>query len=80
MMTQLPFVLLVLFAIPGGNHVAMETAQQFSSPLSCSMRAFIENEQVKDRTYVCVSRDRAEMMLASQRTIQLGVFDGRSAR
>jgi hypothetical protein len=74
-MTQLPFVLLVLIGIPGGNQVAMETTQQFSSPLSCSMRAFIENEQVKDRTYVCVTRDRAEMMLTNQRTIQIGAAD-----
>jgi hypothetical protein len=72
MMTDLPFVLLVLFAMPNGGPVVMETTEQFSSPLSCSMQAFIENEQVNDRTYVCVTRDRAEMLLASQRNIQLG--------
>jgi hypothetical protein len=76
MMTQLPFVLLVLFAIPGDGHLVMETAQQFSSPLSCSMRAFIENEDVNDRTYVCVSRSHAALLLADQRTVRLGAANG----
>jgi hypothetical protein len=76
MMTQLPFVLLVLFAIPGDGHVVMETAQQFTSPLSCSMRALIENEGVDDRTYVCVSRNHAELLLANQRPVQLGAATG----
>ena len=72
MMTELPFVLLVLFAMPGGGHSVMETAQQFNSPLSCSMRAFIESEHVDDRTYVCVTRNDAEKLLASMRTVRLG--------
>lgn len=72
MMTELPFVLLVLFAMPGGGHSVMETVQQFDSPLSCSMRAFIESEHVDDRTYVCVTRYDAEKLLASMRPIQLG--------
>lgn len=72
MMTELPFVLLVLFAVPDGGPIVMETAQQFTSPLSCSMRAFIENDQVKDRTFVCVTRDHAAMLLSNQRQIQVG--------
>lgn len=80
MMTHLPFVLVVLIGIPGGSQVVMETTQQFGSPLSCSMRAFIENEHVKDRTYVCVTRDRAEMMLTNQRHIQLGAVSGVPAK
>lgn len=72
MMSQLPYVLLVLFAMPDGGHSVMETAQQYDSPLSCSMRAFIENEHVKDRTYVCVTRgDAASLLrLAPQQALQ----------
>ncbi len=80
MMTELPFVLLVLFAIPGGGPIVMETTQQFTSPLSCSMRAFIENEQADDRTYVCVDRSHAQSLLANQRTIQLGAVHGKPAK
>jgi hypothetical protein len=80
MMTELPFVLLVLFAMPNGNPIVMETTQQFSSPLSCSMRAFIENDEVYDRTYVCVSRGHAATLLENQRNIQLGAMPGPSAK
>jgi hypothetical protein len=52
----------------------METAQQFDSPLSCSMRALIESEQVDDRTYVCVTRVQAEKLLANSRPIYLGAI------
>lgn len=66
-MSQLPYVLLVLFAMPDGGHTVMETAHQYDSPLSCSMRAFIENDQVEDRTYVCVTRGDAESLLQATR-------------
>lgn len=75
MMTQLPYVLLVLFAMPGGGHTVMETTQQYDSPLSCSMRAFIENEHVTDRTYVCVTRQHAETLLHPAQSMQLGATD-----
>ena len=67
MMTQLPYVLVILFSMPGGHHIVMETMQQYTSPLSCSMRAFIENEQVSDRTFVCVTRDHAMRLLNESR-------------
>ena len=41
----------------------MDTWQSFQSPLTCSMQAFIESEGAKERTYVCVSRDRAVALL-----------------
>ncbi len=66
-MSQLPYVLLVLFAMPDGGHAVMKTAQQYDTPLSCSTRAFIENDQVTDRTYVCVTRDDAESLLRTSR-------------
>ena len=66
-MSQLPYILLVLFAMPDGAHTVKETAQQYDSPLSCSMRAFIENDQVDDRTYVCVTRDDAKTILKTSR-------------
>lgn len=62
-MPQLPYVLLVLFTMPNGGHSVMETAYQYDSPLSCSMRAFIENDRVDDRTYVCVTRSHAALLL-----------------
>lgn len=66
-MSQLPYVLLVLFAMPDGGHTVMKTTQQYDSPLSCSTRAFIENDQIADRTYVCVARDDAESLLRTSR-------------
>ena len=63
MMTTLPFVLVVLFTMDDGQISAMETMQQYSSPLSCSMRAFIESEQARDRTYVCMTRENAADLL-----------------
>jgi hypothetical protein len=68
MMSQLPYVLLVLFAMPDGSHTVMETAQQYESPLSCSMRAFIQNDPIKDRTYVCVTRSNAEILLQASKS------------
>jgi len=68
MTAQLPYVLLVLFAMPDGGHTVTETAFQYESPLSCSMRAFIENDQAKDRTYVCVTRANAETLLQASRS------------
>jgi len=62
-MTQLPYVLVVLFSLNNGSVGVMDTAQTFNSALSCSMKAFIENESVKDRTYVCVTRDRAASLM-----------------
>jgi hypothetical protein len=58
-MTGLPYVLIVLFAMSDGSVSAMRTAESYASPLKCSMRAFLENETARDRTYVCVTRDRA---------------------
>ena len=72
MMTQLPYVLVILFSMPGGQHVVMETMQQYTSPLSCSMRAFIENEQVSDRTFVCVTREHAKRLLNESRPVRIG--------
>jgi hypothetical protein len=62
-MTQLPYVLIVLFSLNNGAVGIMDTSQTFASPMSCSMRAFIENETVDDRTYVCVTRDRAASLM-----------------
>lgn len=58
-MTSLPYVLIVLFALSDGSIEVMTTSQGFASPLTCSMQAFLENETARDRTYVCVSRERA---------------------
>ena len=58
-MATLPYVLIVLFSLSDGSVGVMRTAQSYASPLSCSMQAFLENETVKDRTYVCVSREGA---------------------
>ena len=66
-MSQLPYVLLVLFAMPDGGHTLMETTRQYDSPTSCNVRALIENEQVTDRTYMCVTRDNTEIRLGTSR-------------
>lgn len=58
-MTSLPYVLVVLFSLGDGSIITMRTSQGFTSPLTCSMHAFMENETTRDRTYVCVTRDRA---------------------
>lgn len=58
-MSSLPYVLIVLFAMGDGTVATIQTAQSFHSPLSCSMRAFLENESSRDRTYVCVTRQDA---------------------
>ena len=58
-MTSLPYVLIVLFALSDGSVGVMRTSQSFASPLTCSMQAFLENETAKDRTYVCVTLERA---------------------
>ena len=58
-MSSLPYVLIVLFAIGDGSVTTIQTSQSFHSPLSCSMRAFLENESSRDRTYVCVTREDA---------------------
>ena len=57
--TSMPYVLIVLFSLSDGSIGVMKTWQSFASPLTCSMQAFLENETVEDRTYVCVTRDRA---------------------
>lgn len=65
-MTSLPYVLVVLFALGDGSALTMQTSQAFSSPLNCSMRAFIENESAQSRsygTYVCMARDNAATFL-----------------
>ena len=59
--------MLVLFAMPDGGHTVKETAQQYDSPQSCNVRAFIENDQTDDRTYVCVTRDGAKTLLQTSR-------------
>jgi hypothetical protein len=61
-MTSLPYVLIILFALSDGSVEVMTTSQGFASPLTCSMQAFLENETAHDRTYVCVSRERAIAM------------------
>ena len=61
-MTSLPYVLIVLFALNDGDYMIMRTSQGFVSPLTCSMHAFLENETSKSRTYVCVTRDRADQL------------------
>jgi len=58
-MTTLPYVLVVLFALNDGSLATMATNQGFASPLACSMQAFLENETARERTYVCVTRERA---------------------
>lgn len=58
-MSSLPYVLIVLFAMGDGSVTTIQTSQSFDSPLSCSMRAFLENESSRDRTYVCVTREDA---------------------
>ena len=56
----MPYVLIVLFALSDGSVVVMKTWESFASPITCSMQAFLENETVNDdRTYVCVTRQRA---------------------
>ena len=64
-MTSLPYVLVVLFAMSDGSVAPMATSQGFASPLACSMRAFMENESARERVYVCVTRERAEMLLVA---------------
>lgn len=66
-MTKLAYVLVVLFPLSDGQITAMETYQQYASPLTCSMKAFIENEQVEDRTYVCMTRQDAVAILKTNR-------------
>lgn len=66
-MSQLPYVLLVLFSMPDGSHTVVETAQQYKTPASCNIQALIENEQVTDRTYVCVTRGGTEIRLKTSR-------------
>lgn len=58
-MSSLPYVLIVLFSLGDGTLATMQTSQSFNSPLSCSMRAFLENESSRNRTYVCVTREDA---------------------
>lgn len=58
-MTSLPYVLIILFTLSDGSIDVMRTSQSFASPLTCSMQAFLENETAPDRTYVCVTRERA---------------------
>lgn len=68
-MTGLPYVLVVLFALGDGSVLTMQTSQAFTSPLNCSMRAFIENEAVHARnygTYVCMTKDHAETFLSAR--------------
>lgn len=67
----MPYVLVVLFALGDGSLLTMQTSQQFASPLSCSMQAFIENEKARARTYVCVTRDHAGTLLANNRDDRL---------
>ena len=57
--SSMPYVLIVLFSLSDGSIGVMKTWQSFASPLTCSMQAFLENETAEDRTYVCVSRQRA---------------------
>lgn len=64
-MTSLPYVLVVLFAMSDGSVAPMATSQGFASPLACSMRAFMENEGAGERVYVCVTRERAELLFAA---------------
>jgi len=58
-MNALPYLLIVLFNLNDGSLISMSTSQGFASPLSCSMRAFLENETARDRTYVCVTQEHA---------------------
>ena len=58
-MTSMPYVLIVLFLFNDGSAMVMNTSEGFASPMSCSMQAFIDNETVQDRTYICVTRERA---------------------
>ena len=69
-MTGLPYVLVVLFALGDGSVLTMQTSQAFTSPLNCSMRAFIENEAAVARcygTYVCMTKDNAENFLTARK-------------
>jgi hypothetical protein len=66
-MTGLPYVLIVLFAMSDGSVATMRTSQGFASPLACSMRAFQENDGVRDRTYVCVGAEHAARLAATRR-------------
>ena len=61
-MTSLPYVLIVLFALNDGSFMVMRTSQSFASPLTCSMNAFLETETSKSRTYICVTRERADAL------------------
>tara|TARA_R110000787_G_scaffold75747_10_gene167496 strand:+ start:1646 stop:1912 length:267 start_codon:yes stop_codon:yes gene_type:complete len=63
--TSLPYVLVILFALGDGSVITMNTEEQFSSPLSCSMKAFIENEKSRGRTFICVTRDHAVRLVAN---------------
>lgn len=62
-MTQLPYILIVLFNLNNGAVGVMDTSQSFTSPMTCSMQAFIENETAESGTYVCVTRDRAASLM-----------------
>lgn len=64
-MSQIFYVLIVLFVLSDGSIGVMRTSQTFTSPLSCSMQAFLENEATADRTYVCVAHERS-IALAGQ--------------
>ena len=66
----MPYVLIVLFVLSDGSALVMNTSEGFSSPLTCSMQAFIENETVDDRTYICVTRERA--LALSGATFEIG--------
>ena len=72
-MTGLPYVLVVLFALGDGSVLTMQTSQSFTSPLNCSMRAFIENETGRQRshgTYVCMTSANAAVFLESRKRVQ----------
>lgn len=65
-MTSLPYVLVVLFALGDGSVMTMRTSQSFASPLTCSMRAFLENDDSRGRTYVCVTRGDAAALAGGE--------------
>lgn len=69
-MTSMPYVLIVLFMFNDGSALVMNTSEGFASPMSCSMQAFIENESVHDRTYICVTRERAVALAGA--TVEVG--------
>jgi len=61
MMSQLPYVLLVLFAMPDGGHTIMDTTQRYDSATSCNVQALIENAEASDRVYVCVTGENPDI-------------------